>query len=81
MAEPATAVAAAGSDILEAHDIAVSFEGLAALDGVTLALSNAEILGLIGPNGVGKATFVNVLTGFQNPDRGRVLLDSIDVTG
>jgi hypothetical protein len=37
MAEPATAVAAAGSDIIEAHDIAVSFEGLAAIDGVTLA--------------------------------------------
>ena len=67
--------------ILEAHDIAVGFEGLAAIDGVSLVLRSREILGLIGPNGAGKTTFVNVLTGFQKPDRGRVVLDGVDVTG
>lgn len=76
-----TVVEQAGADLLEAHDIAVSFEGLAAVDGVTLTLRNGEILGLIGPNGAGKTTLVNALTGFQKPDRGRVVLGGTDVTG
>ncbi len=71
----------AGADTLEASDIAVSFEGLAAVDGVTIALSSGEILGLIGPNGAGKTTLVNILTGFQKPSRGRVTLSGVDVTG
>ena len=71
----------AGADTLEASDIAVSFEGLAAVDGVTIALSSGDILGLIGPNGAGKTTLVNILTGFQKPSRGRVTLSGVDVTG
>jgi branched-chain amino acid transport system ATP-binding protein len=71
----------AGADTLEASDIAVSFEGLAAVDGVTIVLSSGEILGLIGPNGAGKTTLVNILTGFQKPSRGRVTLSGVDVTG
>src|SRR5262249_108359 len=52
-----------------------------AIDGVSLTLGIGEILGLIGPNGAGKTTLVNVLTGFQHPDRGRVSLGGIDITG
>ena len=66
---------------LEARDVAVHFEGLAAVDGVGLALDRNEILGLIGPNGAGKTTMVNVLTGFQKPTRGTVVVDGVDVTG
>ncbi len=71
----------AEGDALEAHDIEVSFEGLVAVDGVTLAVRNGEILGLIGPNGAGKTTLVNALTGFQKLDRGRIVLGGEDVTG
>ncbi len=39
------------------------------------------MLGLIGPNGAGKTTLVNVLTGFQEPDAGRVVMDGKDITG
>ena len=74
--------AGAGADAaLEARDVFVHFEGVRAIDGASLILRHDEILGLIGPNGAGKTTLVNVLTGFQRPDRGSVWLSGINVTG
>jgi branched-chain amino acid transport system ATP-binding protein len=60
--------------------VAVQFEGGKALDGVELKLRRGQILGLIGPNGAGKTTLTNVLSGFQRPSQGRVLLDGREVT-
>ena len=70
----------AQSEVLAARGVYVSFEGLTALDNVDIELRRAEILGLIGPNGAGKTTLVNVISGFQRPDRGVVSLDSNNVT-
>lgn len=67
-------------EALEATDISVGFEGLSALENVSLRLPRRELLGLIGPNGAGKTTLVNVLTGFQVPDTGRIVMDGKDVT-
>jgi ABC-type branched-subunit amino acid transport system ATPase component len=49
--------------VLEAEDIRVRFGGVLAVEGVSLALRPNEILGLVGPNGSGKTTFLNALTG------------------
>jgi branched-chain amino acid transport system ATP-binding protein len=57
-----------------------SFEGVSALQDVTLELDRSEVLGLIGPNGAGKSTLVNVLSGFDFPDSGAVELEGRDVT-
>ncbi len=83
-APSAPAIVPAGGDMeerLEAHDVSVNFEGLAAVDEVTVSMGRHEIFGLIGPNGAGKTTLVNVLTGFQKPTHGRVVLAGVDVTG
>src|SRR5262249_44689370 len=48
--------------------------------GLDLALAKNEILGLIGPNGSGKTTFFNIITGIYSADAGRVIFDGADVT-
>jgi branched-chain amino acid transport system ATP-binding protein len=65
---------------LRASSISRSFEGVHALDGVTLEVGRGEVVGLIGPNGAGKSTLVNVVTGFDRPDDGSVHLGGDDIT-
>ncbi len=71
---------AAVSALLEAHGLSKHFGGVQALDGLDLAVAANEILGLIGPNGSGKTTFFNVITGIYDADAGRVMVDGADVT-
>ena len=65
---------------LRASSVSRSFEGVRALDHVTLELRRHEVVGLIGPNGAGKSTLVNVLSGFDFPSSGTVELEDRDVT-
>ncbi len=66
---------------LEIRDLWVWFGGVAALQGVHLEVRKGEILALVGPNGAGKTTLVNVVNGVYRPQKGRVLLDGVDITG
>ena len=76
---PATRSAAA--PILEAHGLRKSFDGLVAVDGVSLSIRRGSIHALIGPNDAGKTTLLNLLTGLFAPDEGRVVLEGEDVAG
>jgi branched-chain amino acid transport system ATP-binding protein len=69
-----------GGGTLRAGAVSRSFEGVRALQDVTLELHRHEVVGLIGPNGAGKTTLVNVLTGFDFPTGGEVELEGRDVT-
>lgn len=67
--------------LLEVSGLTKYFGGVRALNGVGVAVNAGEIVGLIGPNGSGKTTFVNAATGLVAPDAGRVMLTDRDVTG
>jgi len=66
---------------VQLNDIAVSFGGVRAVDGVTVSIAANEFVGLIGPNGAGKTTLVGIVSGKIRPDRGRIVLEGKDVTG
>lgn len=66
--------------VLKCTGIERSFGGLKALKGVDIEVNRGEIFGLVGPNGSGKTTMVNVMTGFYPPNAGRVELYGKDIT-
>ena len=66
---------------LSARALRVQFAGVVALDGVDLELARGEVVGLIGPNGSGKTTCLNALSGFVSLAAGEVALDGRPITG
>ena len=66
--------------LLRAAGLTRHFGGVAAVDGLSFAVDEGEILGLIGPNGSGKTTALNMLSGFLAPEAGKVWLADEDVT-
>jgi len=57
------------------------FDGLAAVDGLTLDVREGEFFALLGPSGCGKSTVMRLLAGLETPDEGRILLDGEDIAG
>ena len=65
--------------ILECRSVTKTFGGIRAVDDVTLALHEGEILGLIGHNGAGKTTLFDMVSGFLELDGGRIVLGDMDI--
>ena len=70
----------------ETATAAIAIDGLTkdyrdvkAVDGLTLSISEAEVFGLLGPNGSGKTTTINCLTGLLKPTKGRIQVGGFDV--
>ena len=61
--------------ILNVSKLVKRFGGFYALDGLSFHVTPGEVLGLVGPNGSGKTTAINVISGLYTPDGGEVMLD------
>ena len=66
---------------LAAEDLVKTYRGRSVVNGVSLHLSNGEVVGLLGPNGAGKTSTFYMMAGLVAPDQGRVLLGEHDLTG
>ena len=67
------------SPIVKLEKISLSFGPRKILDNISCSLSRGQILGLLGPNGVGKSTIFNLITGLIKPDYGSIFIDSTKV--
>ena len=67
--------------LLEVRNLVKNFGGFKALDGISFRLAAGEILGLVGPNGSGKTTCINVISGLYKPDGGEILCRGQSVSG
>ena len=67
--------------LLEVEGLTKRYGGLTANADIAFDVAEGEIVGIIGPNGAGKSTLFDLITGFQPPDAGRVLLRGQEITG
>jgi len=68
-------------NVLDVKGLTMRFGGLTAVSDFNLTLQKGELVGLIGPNGSGKTTVFNMITGFYKPTQGQIIVNDRDVTG
>ena len=66
--------------IVEIKNASVFYNKRQILNNLNLKIKKQEILGMLGPNGVGKSTIFNLITGLKNPNFGEIIIDGINVT-
>ena len=66
--------------LLELNKISMFYNKRQILNNLNLKIKKQEILGMLGPNGVGKSTIFNLITGLKNPNFGEIIIDGINVT-
>lgn len=69
------------SVVVQVNDLTKRFGGVTAVESVNLELAAGSLIGLIGPNGSGKTTTLNLLNGALNPDSGRIVVKGTDLAG
>src|SRR5690349_7317173 len=67
--------------ILEAKGLSKSFGAVTAANDINARIEQDSVVGLIGSNGAGKTTFINMVTGYLKPSAGKVLYQDRDITG
>ena len=66
--------------LLELQKISMFYNRRQILNNLTLKINKQEVLGMLGPKGVGKSTIFHIITGLKDPSFGKVLIDGIDCT-
>ncbi len=66
--------------LLEIAGVGKRFGTVAAVDDVSLTVERGALFALLGPSGCGKTTLLRIIAGLETPDRGRIVIDGVDVT-
>ena len=66
--------------IIEFDNISLSYGNRLILDGLKFTINEGQIFGMLGPNGVGKSTIFNLITGLKDPNYGEIIIDGINCT-
>ena len=66
--------------MIQLQNVSKSFKGELAVKNLNLEVKKGEILGLLGANGAGKSTTINMLLGFLSPDSGKIYINDIDTS-
>src|SRR5436853_7133490 len=69
----------AEDDVLRVEHVAKRFGPVTALRDINLHLRKGEVLGLLGDNGAGKSTLMKIISGFQKPDEGRIVVKGDEI--
>ena len=67
--------------ILQTIDLSKSFDMVRAADSINVQIEPGELVGIVGANGSGKTTFLNLITGYLTPDRGQIFIMGRESTG
>ncbi len=68
------------NSIIEFNNVSLSYGNRLILDNISFKINEGQIFGMLGPNGVGKSTIFNLLTGLISPNSGKIKINNIDVT-
>ena len=68
------------NSIIEFDNVSLSYGNRLILDNINFKINQGQIFGMLGPNGVGKSTIFNLITGLVNPDKGKIKIINEDVT-
>ena len=66
--------------IIEFENISLSYGNRLILDNISFKINSGQIFGMLGPNGVGKSTIFNIITGLIKPQNGKIKISGIDIT-
>jgi spermidine/putrescine transport system ATP-binding protein len=78
MSQGETSSARTGGSI-SIRELSKEFDGVIAVDGIDVEIQPGEFFSLLGPSGCGKTTTLRMLAGFEQPTRGQILIDGVDV--
>ena len=67
--------------LIQTHDLVKLYKEKRAVAGVSISVSQGEIVGLLGPNGAGKTTTFYMIVGIEHPTEGKITIDDNDITG
>ena len=68
------------NSIINFENISLSYGNRLILDNLNFKINEGQIFGMLGPNGVGKSTIFNLITGLINPNSGKIKISNQDVT-